>query len=149
MNLYELGLDLLTECESLLDPHVTGRDLPARRYVGHGEPPVESCAGLLAVWFGPLEVRQISRGDTRQVRRVASVNVDVWRCWPTGDREAPTVDELTGASVMVADDCDRLTGGLPVWASDGCTNVEWRPALPLGPNGGMAGWRIPLLIDLG
>jgi hypothetical protein len=148
MNIYELQDAILAECEALLSPSLTGRSIPARRYVSHGQPPVESCDGLLAVWSSSLETRQIGRSDIDITHRVILLNVDIWRCWPTGDSQPPTLDELTNASLMVCDDVDRLTKGLGVYLAEYCGPVEWRPALPVGPLGGMAGWRITVMVPV-
>lgn len=149
MDLQSFADATLEECERLLALTVTGRRLPERRYVSHGQPPVESCDGLLAVWFGQVETRQVGPRDADVTRRVALLCVDVWRCWPTGDTQAPTVAELTQASRVAADDVDRLTAGLGVWLADECGPVEWRPALPLGPQGGLAGWRLQVTVPVG
>jgi hypothetical protein len=144
-----LASDLLEEAEALLASSVTGRDMPARRYVSHGEPPVEWCPGLLAVWTGPLTTRQVGPSTASMTSRAMTYNVDVWRCWPTSDAEAPPPDELTSAALALADDLDRLSGGLARYLADRCGLVEWQPALALGPSGGMAGWRLTVAVEVG
>jgi len=140
--LYELAGDVLAECERLLGQTVTGRDLPERRYVSHGQPPVEDCDGVLAVWLPQVETRQVGSSDAMVTRRVVSLAVDVWRCWPTGDAHPPEVRDLSEASLVLADDVDRLTAGLALFLGERCGPVEWRAAQPLGPLGGLAGWRL-------
>ena len=148
MRLWTLAEDVLAECEQLLAQTVTGRDLPERRYVSHGQPPVEDCDGVLVVWFAQVDTRQVGPRDSGVTNRVAVLAVDVWRCWPTGDTHPPTVRDLSRASLVVADDCDRLTGGLAGFLGDRCGTVEWRPAQPLGPQGGLAGWRLQVAVSL-
>jgi hypothetical protein len=148
MDLYDLGSSVLAECEALLAQPVTGRRLPQRRYVSHGQPPIEECDGVLVVWFSQVEVRQIGLRDAGITNRVVAVNIDVWRCWPTGDTQPPQPTELSAASSIVADDCDRLTAGLSAWLVERCGPVEWRPAVPLGPQGGLAGWRLQVSLAL-
>jgi hypothetical protein len=147
-SLFTLGGDVLAECEALLAQPVTGRRLPERRYVSHGQPPIEECDGALVVWFPQVETRQVGARDAKVTNRVVSVAVDVWRCWPIGDSHAPTAAELSVASAVVADDCDRLTSGLSGWFVERCGPVEWRAAVPLGPQGGLAGWRLLVLLGL-
>lgn len=146
--LYELAEDVLAECEQLLDQTVTGRDLPERRYVSHGQPPVEDCDGVLVVWWANVDTRQIGIREADQTVRVAGLVVDVWRCWPTGDTHPPTVAELSEASLTLADDVDRLTSGLALFLGGRCGPVEWSPAQPLGPLGGLAGWRIQVNVEV-
>jgi hypothetical protein len=148
MSLFDLGAEMLNECETLLDPTVTGSSLPERRYVGHGQPPVENCNGMLCVWFGPIATRQVGRLDQAASQRIVEVAVDLWRCWPSGDMNPPSTDQLTQAALGLADDADRLTLGLSSWLIGRCMAVEWRPALPLGPQGGMAGWRLSAALSL-
>jgi hypothetical protein len=148
-SLYDIGAQVLEECEALLALPVTGRRLPERRYVSHGQPPIEECDGALVVWFSQVDVRQVGPRDADLTNRVVAVNIDVWRCWPTGDVRAPSAEELSAASAVVADDCDRLTLGLSGWLANRCGPVEWRPALPLGPQGGLAGWRLQAGLLLG
>jgi hypothetical protein len=35
---------------------------------------------------------------------------------------------------------------LSLFLSHRCGNVEWRPAVALGPSGGMAGWRLTVAV---
>lgn len=148
MKLTNLLPAVLTEAERLLSSTVTGRDTPARRYVSHGEPAVEFCDGMLAVWAGPVETKQVGPSKASVTSRVATVCVDVWRCFPTGDTQPPTTDELQQVSLMLADDVDRLTCGLAGWLSGQCRTVVWRPTVSLGPSGGMAGWRVVVQVGL-
>jgi len=146
--MYDLAADTLEEATRLLDPNVTGRSLPARRYVSHGQPPVEFCDGLLAVWLGPLDTVQVGQAVGHQTRRVITMSVDVWRCWPTGDSHPVPPEDLSNVSLMLADDLDRLTVGLSGWLSSRCGPVSWSPAQSLGPNGGMAGWRLSVGVGI-
>lgn len=144
----DLAADVLAECELLLDPNVTGRSLPARRYVSHGQPPVEFCDGLLSVWYPTMETRQIGDSDAGQTQRVVELAVDVWRCWPVGDERIPDAEVLSKAAGVAADDLDRLSLGLSSYLAPRCGVVGWRPALSLGPSGGMAGWRLGVRLSL-
>lgn len=144
----DLAADVLAECERLLDPNVTGRSLPARRYVSHGQPPVEFCDGLLAVWYGPMETRQVGENDAGQTLRVVELAIDVWRCWPVGDERIPDAEVLSKAAGVAADDLDRLSLGLTAFVASRCGVVAWRPAVSLGPLGGMAGWRLAVRLSL-
>ena len=146
--MYDLAADTLDEATRLLDPNVTGRDLPARRYVSHGQPPVEFCDGLLAVWLGPLDTAQVGPAVAHQTRRVITLSVDVWRCWPTGDSKPVGPDDLSKVSLALADDLDRLSLGLSGWLAARCGPVTFSPAQSLGPNGGMAGWRLSVQVGI-
>lgn len=148
MKLEALLKDALAEAEHLLSPSATGRNALARRYVSHGEPAVEVCDGVLAVWTGPIDTKQVGTANAGVTQRSATVCVDVWRCWPTGDTQPPTVKALEAATLGLADDVDRLTLGLSTWLSCQCESVSWRPATPLGPMGGMAGWRLQIAVGL-
>ena len=148
MDLWTLGEDTLAECEALLAQTVTQRSLPERRYVSPGQPPVEDCDGVLVVWFPQVETRQVSARNAGVTMRLASLAVDVWRCWPTGDSHPPTVEALSEATLVLLDDVDRLTAGLAEWLGERCGTVEWRAAQPLGPLGGLAGWRLQVGVSL-
>lgn len=148
MKLDTLLPEVLRQAERLLAPAATSRNLPARRYVSHGEPAVEFCDGLLAVWAGPVETKQVGPTKASVTHRVATVCVDVWRCFPTGDTQPPTTDQLQAVSLTLADDVDRLTRGLAEWLSCQCQTVAWRPTVTLGPTGGMAGWRVVVQVGL-
>ena len=142
MSLWTLAEETLAECEQLLAQTVTRRTLPERRYVSHGQPPVEDCDGVLVVWLPQVETRQVAARDAGQTMRVAGLAIDVWRCWPTGDTHPPKVSDLSEAALTLVDDVDRLTEGLAGFLADRCASVEWRAAQPLGPLGGLAGWRL-------
>lgn len=144
---FDLAREMLAEAETLLAPSVTGRQLPARRYVAHGQPVVEGPDGLLAVTVTGLDLRQPDR-NTEITMRVAGLAVEVWRCWPTGDSDIPDPVALQEAAEGLADDCDRLLLGLPEWLATRCHSVEWRPVSPLGPTGGLAGWRIEVAVSV-
>jgi len=148
MRLDCLLTDVLACAENVLGSSATGRDELARRYVAHGEPPVEFCDGMLAVWAGPVETKQVAVSKATVTTRMVQVCVDVWRCFPTGDTNPPTTDELQRVSLMLADDVDRLTLGLSHWLSCNCRTVMWRPTQSLGPSGGMAGWRVLVQVGL-
>ena len=42
----------------------------------------------------------------------------------------------------------RLSLGLTSYLAPRCGVVGWRPALSLGPSGGMAGWRLGVRLSL-
>jgi hypothetical protein len=148
MTIHELLCEILRVSESLLNPSLTCRDLPERRYISHGEPPIEDCDGILAVWTGSVDTRQVGTHKAMVTHRLTTISVDIFRCWPTGDRHAPSSDQLSEAALALADDVDRLTAGLATYLSQCCRTVVWRPTTSLGPAGGVAGHRVTVQVGL-
>lgn len=142
-------------CEALLDEALdglalarTGHAPPARTFVSHGEPVADfdTCDdGLLAVWHGPIGYVQTNR----QIRPQTTFYVDVHRCVPTmaDDGAPPTPAEMTESADYLNRDLWSLLTYLYDRASlvfEGCGPITWGPATALGPEGGIAGWRVEI-----
>lgn len=150
---------LRDEALDALDPSRTGHAAPARALVTHNVPAVDLCTdtGLLAVYLfsAPhIHPRVTARAPGAcQVVATAEIIVEVWRCVPTMKDDGtpfPTVDYEDSALALAVDLWCLLNGLYYSWRSgaltlgEPCQAIEFRTAQPLGPSGGVAGWRVPL-----
>jgi hypothetical protein len=149
--IWDLSRWLLGLAEKAIDPTRTGIDLPGRRFLFHGQPPIEFCdTGTLALWHTPIETRQIGRNDALQLQLVTTFNVELWRCWPVGNNVAPSLERVEDAVKMLHTDVWCLLEGLQESLAQfaSCELVQYQEVRALGPLGGMAGWRVPITIGL-
>lgn len=161
--LYDLAKELLDFCAVALDELPAGA--PARRYVAFGLPALD-CEQLTTHVF------QVGEGDANvganapldRFRRAAPyprlnmafLVITIARdCvpGPTGTTEAPSVADLTASSEELYADGWQLWNAVPAGIRDGglfegCRYVGWEPMQPLGPDGYVAGWTMPLQIEL-
>jgi len=147
--LQTLALDLLAAAEAAVDVARTGNPNPDRVYVAHNEPAWDVCdgTGQLSVYVGPIISTQVTLGNVCQVRPAAPFCVTLLRCVPTmnDDGTPPSAAELTTSAGVLNSDIWSLLNGLYDFATDlGCDMVDVGEALPLGPDGGLAGWRVCL-----
>lgn len=124
---------------------------PERQYVAHGNF-AHDCE-LLAVRLVNVVAESDDQGagaPACAVIPVLRLEVTLLRCYPKVDENLPTAAELTAASATLADDAVALTGGLLARWSAGtlfptagihCDRVEIGELTPVGPSGGIAGWR--------
>lgn len=127
-------------------------DPPARQYVAHGDRFAHDCElvavravsiGFDSTDSGPLP------GQARQVQVPVVVLQAIWlRCWPTG-ADLAAADITTVAEQLAVDVGAVGTGLTHAWADGtlfaGMQNrsnlVTIGPAIPINPEGGLAGWR--------
>lgn len=147
--------------EDGLDPARTGHALPNHVLVTQNAPAVDLCTddGVLAVyvWRAPhIHPRTVARmPSTCLVTVTAELVIELWRCVPTLDDEGnprPDVDYENSALDLATDLWCMLTHLYVAW-QDGdlgapCKAVTFGAVQPLGPSGGVAGWRIPLTVHL-
>lgn len=145
----------------------TGIAAPTRTYVSHSRPAVDICEGdengQLSVYLDPGKALTLQSAPDRpavprQVLRqpIANFIIEWWRCHVafTVDGQIPTADELDDAASMLLTDLwcvetqlfDEQRDGTLV--DVGCLSVEIGTATALGPQGGAAGWTIPVRVAL-
>jgi hypothetical protein len=149
--LWELSTELLKAALWAVDPSRTGRDLPGRQFIHHGQPVIDFCdTGTLALWHTPIETRQVGRRDAPQVQIVTTFNIELWRCWPVGNNMAPSLSALEDATKMLQTDVWCLITGLQhrLATIASCELLQYQEVRALGPLGGMAGWRVPITLGL-
>lgn len=152
------AVDVLTAakaCYRTAAAEVCGLDAPRRAMVTHGAP----------VWDDEqLSVAILGTGVAYQSRCavVLSASLMVWvvRCHPTvrDDGTPPAEEDIENAALTLADDAWLLAGGLAEAAYDGslfpsfdgvrCEQVRLGPGRAEPPSGGLAGWSLPITVDL-
>lgn len=161
----QLATDLLNAAASALTPDGGDPDDPRtappdRQYVAHGLNFAWDCELLASSLVRVTLERQAGRGCA--VIPVVSLAVTLLRCYPkAGDLgdEIPAASEIDQAAQVLAIDATALAGGLnDAWGSGdlfpsvpsiGCAQVTLFPGVePLGPAGGLAGWRVTLDVRL-
>lgn len=149
--LWELSQEFFELAEAALDPQRTGQDLPGKRLIHHNQPVVEFCeTGTLAVWHGPIEFQQFGLRDAPQLLNVSTFNIEVWRCWPAGNVNPPSVEALEDATRAVNIDGWCLLTGVQAGIDriTSCESVTFQTMRVMGPLGGMAGWKLSLTVGL-
>jgi hypothetical protein len=128
-------------------------DPPERQFVAHGDF-AHDCE-LLAVRTVSIrtEAPDLHLGGAGcSVIPIVTLQLVLLRCYPTMDGpEPPAPAALTAASLQLADDAVGLSGGiLDRWSAGTlfptalihCDKVQIGILDPIGPLGGIAGWRI-------
>lgn len=149
--------DLLLEAISALGANPEAEDAPERRYVAHGLP-VADC-DQLTVHLVRLVPRLLE--DPRQGRctilHQAVMETRLWRCWPTGTEKVPTPSAAVigdAARQLAADGWALWKGLTRAWVEGAwpegvpCKQVKWGTLEPLTPQGGLAGWRLDVTVQL-
>lgn len=144
-----LASDLLAAALAGLAPARTGNPEPDRVYISHGAPAWDDCdgSGQLSVWVGPIQHVQVALGNVCQIRPSAPLCVTLLRCVPTmnDDGSPPSAAALTASAGELNRDVWSLLTELYAFAAAlGCDMVDVGSAEPLGPEGGLAGWRVCL-----
>lgn len=158
--------DVLTACQNAYGQ--TGApEIPARTFVAHGQPVVQPGVDQLTVQsLGISAVHPFPLAQLRALRTTvvpsAGISIEIWRsCWPSPDatshasKNAVSPQQFTAASSALALDLttvwgwladlavhDGLVASFPTIA--GAADISMSPAIPLGPQGTMAGWKILL-----
>lgn len=164
--------DLMAAALAGLDKTRTGIDPPGRRYLSHSRPVVDVCdasdgTGQLSVYLDasrPLVMTSspaasLGRSTTvvpRQVlvAPVATYVIEWWRCHPafTLGGAIPDAATLDSAAEMLLTDLWCLVQGLLAEHKAGtlvsvtCNSIEIASPTTLGPQGGAAGWTVPVRI---
>lgn len=141
------------------DPYVDDQRTapPAMQYVAHGLNFAWDCELVAASIVAVRMERQAGHGCA--VIPVATLAVTLLRCYPKagdGGDNVPSSDEINAAARVLAVDAGALAGGLvDAWADGSlfaavpCSAVTIIPGIePLGPAGGLAGWRVTLEVRL-
>lgn len=165
-SLYDLAKELLDFCVVALDELPAGA--PARRYVAVGLPALD-CEQLTVHAFQVGEADTAPRETTMDLLRrghpyarlnLAFLVITIAReCYPGPTAmnmqvpEPPTVVDLVAASETIYADGWQLWNAVPTALRDGalfsaCRFVGWQPMQPLGPEGGMAGWTMPIQVQI-
>jgi hypothetical protein len=146
----DLGNDLLAAAVDVLT------DPPERQFFGHGSF-AHDCE-LVAVSVLSIEVDQPDLAAGSQACAlvpIVNLQLTVLRCYPTVADDAPTAAALTAASSTLADDAVAISGDLlDRWSADTlfptagvhCDRVDFGDLRPVGPEGGIAGWRVSFAI---
>lgn len=128
--------------------------LPDRRYV-HTGIPAWDCE-MLVVSATRIH-RSNPAGQGALFVRAPMLDLDIWllRCCPVVDETAgkiilPTAAELQAAAEERIADAARLAGGITeiIRGIEGCKTTEVGELVPVGPEGGFAGWRQSLSVGL-
>lgn len=165
-SLYAVASELLGAAASILGWG------SARKYVSVGEPAYDCCPQLTVqvqrVEDGPIgpTAPQTGASGARIGQRlgrvvIATLQIDVIGCVPTGDMGAqantyrpPAVADLEASSAEIYAWGWALRNGLSSLKRQGdlfggsCQWVDLGIAIPITPEGGCAGWRIPITVQL-
>lgn len=163
--LADLATDLLAAAVESLTPDPDDAqdpraDPPARRLIAHNPGTFAWDCELVAVSLTGLVLetpRPAGVGSRCSVIPAAALVVTLLRCYPTvqGDLGIPDAEAITAASEQLAIDGAALAGGLmAMWAAGtlfplaaiGCGKVTLGPLDPIGPSGGLAGWRFTVTV---
>lgn len=151
--------DVLDAAEQAIDPARTSHALPERIFVAHAEPVViKGCEQLTVHLHQPRSVYNRAKPasprvpERCQVLLIATATLQLWRCWPEGaDERLPTAAEYSAAASALEVDLWCLLTYMHNAAFSGdlidgldCKSVTVGDALALRPQGGMAGWQLPV-----
>lgn len=159
--------DVLGACEDAFAQ--TGAPaIPSRSYLTHGTPVVEG-EQLTVQSLGLSVTHPFPLAQLRAVRTTvvgsAGVSIEIWRsCWPMPQVSAagstlPHPSKFGDAAATLALDASTLWGWMadlavnggmcPSFATIGIADdVSLSPLVPLGPLGGLAGWRLQMAIKI-
>lgn len=156
--LEKVGADVLAVCEDAYGQVPDAPTIPGRRFVTHGQPVWDNeqlAVAVLAIKpTKPFPQQQISRIECAVIAGV-DLSIEIVRKWCTNGCDA---DQLAAATMLLGRDAATLwahvaqeaTGGrlLRSFPGVGCKAVGLGGLVPVGPQGGMAGWRWPISIEL-
>lgn len=143
---------VLAEAETLLA--AAGRPAFGRVYRSHGQPAWDLCDTDTLTAY--VAVVQPTPGTTGRggcaVSWRSEVHVQIIRCVPTIDDagRAPTAADLDASAADLAADVWVLAAGigdLIVAAAGDCESATIGQARPLGPQGGLAAWDLPVMLS--
>jgi hypothetical protein len=143
--------DLLGAVALALDTY--GNGAPSRQFVSHGPPAWDLCeADQLTVHAASTIVRQDQSSRVRgQSQLQVALHAQLVRCHPAlSDSGPPTVSAMDDAAHGLLVDLGAIEGAVlasPPFAD--CWAVQWGAAVPLGPQGAIAGWDWTVTLTLG
>lgn len=166
------GSSLFNLAAELLAGAVTILDWKGRHYVSIGEPAYDCCPQMTVFTqrledaaagpTAPQSVEGAMRIGKRSGRRIwATMQIDVVGCVPTGTLSKsnvwspPSADALHVKAAEIYEWGWMLRCGLAQMKRDGdlfnpavCRETDLGLAVPITPEGGCAGWRVPVLVQL-
>lgn len=163
-DLYLLARELLDACAAAVAAAPAGQI--SRAYVSPGPPPFD-CEMLVVHAGGPAEAEtaplspplQPGFRTTQGALHLINLTVTVLRCVPVGDELQPipaSADLETAAQATYAD-CwaiwnhlrtEHRTGSLFRRSDGEPRELFFSPAVPLGPDGRLAGWQLEIRVQL-
>ena len=164
-SVHQLAADYLSACEDVLATTVGGA--PAVSFLSPGLPALDRQCDMLTVYeTSPVVIGQsetTSPGVSMRfgIQTRVGLNAQISRCIPVARETAqkytpPTPEQLNLAAEKVMEDGWALWNGIVTQLRDGslyegwpCDAVDFLAMTPLDPQGGMAGWTLSLLFELG
>lgn len=150
--------DLLKAARDAYNEVSGSHPAPARQLIAHGVP-AHDCDALI-VWLERMPTQQQpNRGKCGRIVQ-PTFNLEVSRCYPTADGRAriPTGAEEQRVAELLLDDLWTINHHLTSEWSSGtlfrsftgidCEDVQWQPVIALNNQGGIAGWRMPIVVTL-
>ncbi len=157
-DLHDLAADVLAAGQQILDTD-DGPEID-RAFVSHGPPALDCCNQLAvhvaAIGEAPTGAASVLAPGSRHVTgriNLTTLVVTVTRCHPIVGEEAaiPAADDLTAGAAILNADAWSLWNGLyrmkdTLFAA--CDLVFFDGLVPLGPEGGCAGWVFQIRFEL-
>jgi hypothetical protein len=163
------GVDLTTLAQSLLDSAAaalasTSSGPVARTLLAHG-PPVFDCCDLCAVHVQSLGEHELARPGAPNMQQVdpaiplVTFVLTFGRCYPIVGGgitiTPPTAAAMTAGTAALQEDLWTVYNYLKsrarastLFPSRPCRSVKFTPAIPVGPDGGCAGWTLTVAVSL-
>lgn len=163
-DLNDLALETLAVCEAALATLAAGA--PARSYVAHGIPAIDCEQLTVSVYTVPqadTSPRALPLDRAHKARygalNLVFLTVQLVRCYPPATQHgrqtnlAPSVADLMAFAATINQDGWQLWNGLATAKRQGafagiCREFTLDPLLPIQPQGGFAGWAIPIEVQL-
>jgi hypothetical protein len=152
--------DVAAVVQDTLDVASGAIDAPDRVYVAHAQPAID-CEQLTA-HLALVRAREMdpNRGGdfapSCLLVWAAQVVLELWRCVPVQTEDAPPpAADIASADKALISDGMAITRALSRARADGswpeglaCSNVRFGPLEPLQEQGGYAGWRLSVEVQL-
>lgn len=165
-DLYALASELLSAAEGILVGTPGGAI--SRSFVSPGLPSLDCCPQLTVHAGGPAEADTSPvttpldpghRTSNFELLNLVQLTITVVRCAPAPETAIPTAAELDAVSSETYADLWALWNELRQMhragtlfdapAGPGSRELFFDPAYPLNPQGGCAGWQLPIRVELG
>ena len=162
--LADVAVELLDAATDALVQATTGHAPPSEAWVSHAAPVSDYCCdgGQVTVHLASLDHEPFGTFNTEPPSQncastpTARYVITVRRCYPSLDTtgKAPTPSAMDDASAMLLADLwailtelyDRRAAGTLFSAPTLCADVEIGVAEPEEPQGGCAGWTVPVAV---
>lgn len=164
-DLNDLALETLAVCEAALAQLAAG--VPERSYVAHGIPAIDCEQLTVSVYTVPqadTSPRALPLDRQFKTAKYGALNivfltVQLVRCYPPATQHgrqtnlAPSVAALAAFAETINQDGWQLWNGLATAKRQGafagiCREFSLDPLLPIQPQGGFAGWAVPIEVQL-